>query len=312
MKKVSILLILFFTVNTSFSQERVKKIIGPELNGIKQRLVIEGKNDQKPILLFLHGGPGFGSTGYSKRFVKELRNDFIIVQWDQRNSGATKVWNDESTPLSLDLMHKDTEEVVSYLLSEFNREKLYLVGFSWGSFLGIHYAKNHPEKLHAYVSVSGLVNGNVSEAQILEDLKASAEEKQNTEAITELGSIQVPFENGEDLYLQRKWTGVFYPETMQNTRLKQAMVEDWSTVWLPIFNQAATIDYGKEAQKINCPVYFLHSPQDRVSHFAVAKAYFDKLESPKKEWVEFPEAPHEIVSAQPKEFSKAILRISNN
>ena len=79
----------------------------------------------RPLLLFLHGGPGFGSVGYAKKFVKELRNDFIIVQWDHRNTGATKVWNEGEIELSVELMHQDTEATVDYLLNEFNRDQLY-------------------------------------------------------------------------------------------------------------------------------------------------------------------------------------------
>lgn len=303
-------LLILFMINQLSGQSSIKKIIGPEINGIKQRLIIEGKDDTKPLLLFLHGGPGFGSVGYAKKFAKELRKDFIIVQWDQRNTGATKVWNDDNTPLSLELMHQDTKATIDYVLKEFNRKKLYLVGFSWGSFLGIHYAKNHSQSLHAYVSVSGLVDGNNSEKQILMDLKSSAEKENNVAALAEINTISVPFENGEDLYLQRKWTAEFYPQTMQNTKLKKSMVEDWSETWLPIFNEAAKIDYGINAPQFDCPIYFFHSPQDRVSHFAIAREYYDIIKAPKKEWIDFPGAPHEIVSAQPKEFSQAIKSIA--
>ncbi len=310
MKKLTLLILaLFFKINFVLGQNSVKKIIGPELNGIKQRLSIRGDDDSKPLLLFLHGGPGFGSMGYSKKFVKELKSDFVIVQWDQRNTGATKAWNNPAPPLNLELMHEDTEAVVNYLLEQYGQKKLYLVGFSWGAFLGFEYARQHPEKLYAYVSVSGLVNGNVSEFQILNDLKDKADENNDTEAINELASVSIPFENGEDLFLQRKWTGSYFPSSMQNTRLKQSMVEDWSVTWLPIFLEAADVDYGKLAPKIECPVYFFHSPEDRVSHYSVARAYFEVLDSPQKKWVDFLDAPHEIVSAQPKVFSQAMMKL---
>jgi len=311
--KKRLIVFLFFWLLTSplAAQESIKRIIGPELNGIKQRLIIQGKDDTKPLLLFLHGGPGFGSTGYAKKFVKVLKNEFIMVQWDQRHTGATKSWNPDNTPLSLELMQQDTEAVVNYLLTSFAREKIYSVGFSWGSFLGLHYAKNHPNTLHAYVSVSGLVNGNQSEKQILADLMAKARANKDQEALEALSSIKIPFEDAEDIYLQRKWTGEFFPESMENTRLKQSLVTNWAETWLPIFLEASSIDYGKTAASIDCPVYFFHSPLDRVAHHATARAYYEQLKAPKKVWISFPTAPHEIVSADPKEFANALRAVLN-
>ena len=158
--------------------------------------------------------------------------------------------------------------------------------------------------------MSGLVNGNKSEERILSDLTLQAKNTNNKEAQTELQTIAIPFENGEDLYLQRKWTGVFFPESMQSTKMRQSMVEDWSTTWLPIFNEAAKIDYGVTASEFDCPIFFFHSPQDRVSHYDIAKEYYDLIKAPKKEWIDFQGAPHEIVSAQPKAFSQKIRSIA--
>ena len=91
-----------------------------------------GDDDSKPLLLSLHGGPGFSSRPYSKPLIKRLKKDFVVAQWDQRETGYTRAWSPYPDSLTLAQFHTDTEEVVAYLLRRFGKEKLYLVGFSWG------------------------------------------------------------------------------------------------------------------------------------------------------------------------------------
>lgn len=51
------------------------------INGIEQWVTING-NKSKPVILFLHGGPGSTMSPYSKSLYGEWEKDFVIVQWD--------------------------------------------------------------------------------------------------------------------------------------------------------------------------------------------------------------------------------------
>lgn len=195
---------------SSYAQQAVKMHNPVEIGGITQWIGAKGEDDSKPLLLFLHGGPGFSSRAYSRKFVKLLKDDFIVAQWDQRETGITAAWGPFGDSLTLEMFHQDTEEVVQYLLEKFSKEKLYLVGFSWGGFLGLHFANQHPELLHAYISVSSLIHGVESEQQTLETLKEKANATNNTEALNELSQVQIPYRSWEELYFQRKWTSYFF------------------------------------------------------------------------------------------------------
>ena len=293
-------------------QNPVKTHEAVTIGGISQWIGAQGSDDTKPLLLFLHGGPGFSSKGYSKKFIKYLKDDFIVAQWDQRETGITAHWGPYKDSLTLDLFHKDTEEVVDFLLKKFSKEQLYLVGFSWGGFLGLHYANAHPEKLHAYVSVSGMIYNDESERITLEYLKEKASQEDNQEALIELNQITVPMDSWEQLYYQRKWTAVLLEESSAKKKFPRDLVQEWSTKWMPLYLEASKVDYQLAAPKIQCPIYFFLSKKDFISNYQVAEAYFKKLQAPSKEIIWFEDSTHEIPSQEPKRFSEELIGIAKS
>ena len=116
MRKSITFLLFLFSFNILMAQNSVNTHEAIRIGGIKQWIGAKSNDDSKPLLLFLHGGPGFSSRAYSKKFIKYLKNDFIVAQWDQRGSGITAAWNSPDDSLNLDLMHSDTNEVIDYLL----------------------------------------------------------------------------------------------------------------------------------------------------------------------------------------------------
>jgi pimeloyl-ACP methyl ester carboxylesterase len=290
------------------AQTGVKTKDAVPINGIKQWIVAEGKDDTKPILLFLHGGPGFPSRPYANKFVKLLRKDFVVVQWDQRASGLTEYFSPNSRPLNLEQFHQDTYEVVEYLRKRFSRDKIFLAGFSWGGFLGWRYAHDHPEKLHAYIAVSSMIHNNESEERTLTILREKA--KNNPSAIEELKQISIPFPSWKELYYQRKWTSGLIDGKPYKGEAMTALFEKWAKTWFSLFKEASTIDYRKEAAELACPVHFFQSKRDYVANHTVTTAYFDALQAPEKSFVWFYESSHEIPSDEPKKFSEELIKIS--
>jgi hypothetical protein len=60
-----------------------------KVGGIDQWVTIRGQNRDNPVLLFLHGGPGFAFLSLNPRALVKWEKDFILVQWDQRGEGGT-------------------------------------------------------------------------------------------------------------------------------------------------------------------------------------------------------------------------------
>lgn len=314
MKKRAIhaMFLLVFASGSLHAQNAVKTHEGVKIGGIRQWIGAQSGDASKPLLLFLHGGPGFSSRAYSKKFVEHLTRDFIVAQWDQRGTGITAAWGGATDSLTLPLMHRDTREVVNYLLKKFDKQKLYLVGFSWGGFLGLHFANEHPELLHAYVSVSAVIHGNESERVTLDLLRDHASKSNNAEALEELAKITVPFTSWEELYYQRKWTAFFSGRESDTRAYPKALFREWSQKWMPIFLEASRVNYAETVPALRCPVYFFLSNRDAVANHTVTQRYVDHLTAPEKQVVWFARSTHEIPSQEPKRFALELIKISRS
>jgi proline iminopeptidase len=307
----TIILLSLVSIHLS-AQNKVKTHEGVEIGGIKQWIGAKSDDDSKPLLLFLHGGPGFSSRAYSKKFVKQLKKDFIVAQWDQRGTGITAAWGSSNDSLTIELMHSDTEEVVNYLLGKFNKKKLYLVGFSWGGFLGLHFAHKHPELLHAYISVSSMIHGDESERRTLELIREKAQQLNNTEALAEISKITIPFASWEELYFQRKWTAVLFDDKANIKQYPKSLFKEWSSKWMPVFLEASKVNYSQTVPEIHCPIYFFLSKNDLVANYSVTQQYFDDLAASRKQLIWFDQSTHEIPSQEPKKFSEELIKISRS
>ena len=129
------------------------------INGVSQWLSIRGEDERNPLLLYLHGGPGSPATLLAgRRYSAWIEKHFVVVHWEQR--GTCKSYSPalEKTPLTTEQLIADVDAVAHHLLVRFHREKLYLVGHSWGSLLGINAITDHPDRYYAYIGIGQFVN----------------------------------------------------------------------------------------------------------------------------------------------------------
>lgn len=129
-----------------------------EIGKIKQYVSIFGVNHDLPLLLYIHGGPGDAALPLVYKYNYDLINKFTVVVWEQRGAGKSYYPFKTDSHVTIDMFIEDLHEVVTYLLKKFNQEKLYLLGHSWGSVLGLQYVKRYPNLLHSYFGCGQVVN----------------------------------------------------------------------------------------------------------------------------------------------------------
>lgn len=298
----------FLTVvvpDASYALSSINKQEAVEIGGIKQWIGMKGNNDQHPVLLFLHGGPGNSSMRYGDRFTSELQKHFVVVQWDQRESGKTAKLNSSSQPITVALMVSDAVEMINYLRTRFSKEKIYLMGHSWGGFLGLIVAANHPELLEAYFAVSPMVHQVESERLSLELMKMTATETNNLKALNELARITIPFQNGEQLYYHRKWLA----KEMLSGVPPKPFVDAWARKWLALFNEASQMNIFVDAAEFKCPVYFLVGTRDYQTNFKLTEEYYKMIKAEKKDLFWFSNSGHNLNLTEPIKLQEIVIAV---
>ena len=187
------------------------------IGGIDQWVSIRGNDRHNPVLLMIHGGPGWVSMPTSWYFQRGWEEYFTVVQWDQRGAGSTYAANDPAVvapTMTSERMIGDAEEMVAWLRKEFGQKKIFVLGHSWGSYLGLEVAQRHPDWLYAYIGIGQMVDMPKSEREGWAFAMQEARKAQNAKAIQELQSI-APYGQGTDpvplasVMLQRKWLNQF-------------------------------------------------------------------------------------------------------
>ena len=292
------------------------------INGIEQWVTIQGEST-KPIILFIHGGPGSPMSPYSNTLYKEWEKDFIIVQWDQRGSGRTYGRNapEELTPeylklhpLTLDQMTSDGIELSQYLLKHLRKPRLILFGTSWGSALGVKMATKQPSLFYAYVGHSQIVDTGI-DSTLYNKVYHIAENIGDTASLALLNTIgKPPYEKaqyvGQLMRILKKYErassvpapGSWFVEAPAYDNPKdnknQRDGDDYSFVnftgdkQLGVESMSAKIDFLKDNLDFKIPVYLIQGNEDILTPKEKTKRYFDKINAPKKKYFLLPKTAH--------------------
>lgn len=292
------------------------------INGIKQSILIRGCKLDSPVLLYLHGGPGV-SNMYMYPYEKELEENFIVVKWDQRGTAKSYNRNINKDTFNLEQFIDDTYEVCKYITARFNK-KIYLIGHSWGSLLGIKVVQKYPEMFKGYIGVGQLVHDFESEKLSYTYIFNKARLKKNKRDMYIVNEImKLPYRTIKTadyvVKLTKKYGGSFhkkrylYINILQLLRCKYYSKGDilrfikGLSVAEDLSRSILSVDLFKESNKFKVPIYLFLGKYDYITSSVVAKTYFDFLEAPKKDVVVFLKSAHCPQIEEHEKFNKKVI-----
>lgn len=286
------------------------------LGGEEQYLIIRGADTSKPVMLYLHGGPGSPEIAFLKQTNIALENDFVMVYWEQR--GAGKSYSKHTPPESMNLAQlvSDTQELSEYLIKRFKQDKIYLMGHSWGSFLGIVTAYQHPELFHSYFGVGQVAHQYVSEKVAYEWVKEQAKKRNDEDAIQALSEISFP----DSIANSDEWFD--YLEVERNFVMKYGggITHEMTGMW-PVIRMLLNAEEYTFSEKVNfmpaslfsleklwpemsnknlfndidsmqIPVYIFQGKYDMQTPYSIAKSFYNHLKAPQKAFFTFENSAH--------------------
>ena len=295
------------------------------INGVKQGMFIKGKDMTKPVLLYLHGGmPDYFLT---QKYPTGFEEYFIVVWWEQRGAGMS--YHTDIVPDSISEQYvPDIITMTNYLRQRFGREKIYLMGHSGGTFIGIQAAAKAPQLYNAYIGVAQSSNQLKSEKLAYDYMLKCFKEKGNRKIVKNLQASPVSMTAGipkgylalrdEAMHslgigtmhnMHSVFTGIFLPSLLFREYTMSEKLNLWraksnsgvSILW----NKMLSTDLSKVVPKLNVPVYFFHGIYDYTCSCTEAKPYFEQLKAPVKGFYTFEKSAHSPMFEEPEK----LLRI---
>ncbi len=302
----------------------VESLEAVELGGVEQWLYLRGNDRDKPVLLYVHGGPGAPEMAYARDFGLRLEEHFVVVHWDQRGAGKSCTSDVPDDSLRLEQYLADTVELVELLRRRFGVERVFLLGHSWGSVLGVLTAQRHPELLHAYIGMGQVVNMRRGEEISYRFVLDRAKAENNDEALRELAAVHPPYPDTADLLVQRSWLshyrGDFYAGGAFSKLVQGALLApEYSFLDLLSFypcvlnsiDQAwgdlQELDFIRSVPRLEVPVYFLTGRHDYNTPFELVESYYEILDAPHKEIIWFEHSAHSPNLEEPERFQEVLI-----
>lgn len=290
-----------------------------EIGGIEQWVQIRGEDRDNPVILLLAGGPGNSLVPLTPVFTA-WETPFTVVQWDQRGAGKTYGRNpDGQGPMTIDRMVRDGIELTEYLLGHLHKERLVLLGHSWGTMLGVLMVEARPELFSAYVGTGQVVAKQEKEeilyAELMERLKADGDEE-GIAALEEIGPP--PYRSQADLLVERKVSERYDTPAEQNlesdltpvvlfapgysVRDLLAFLRGSKFAGDALYAETLGFDARRLDRRFEVPFFIFNGDRDSVTPAPLARDYFETIEAPVKEFIVLEGGGHSALLTMPDVF----------
>lgn len=318
--------VAFLDKNGNILDGSISEKVYVDINGVKQGMFIQSKDSTSPVLLYLHGGiPDYFLT---KIYPTGLEDCFTVVWWDQRGAGLSYNANIPQESITLEQMTSDTKEVTNYLRKRFGQDKIYLMGRSGGTFIGVHVAAQSPELYHAYIGIAQMSNHLKSERMAYEYMLKEYRNAGNRKMVRSLEASpvtdKIPYGYlklrdeamhtigvGTTRDMRSIITGIFLPSLTCRDYTFTEKINLWrgkaKAGVHPLWDTILANDLAKQVPELKIPVYFFHGIYDYTVSYDLARDYFEQLKAPVKGFYTFNQSAHSPMFEEPEKM-KRILR----
>jgi pimeloyl-ACP methyl ester carboxylesterase len=296
-----------------------------EIGGIQQWVTIRGQDRRNPVLLFLHGGPGDVTNPWAFALFAPWEENFTVVQWDERGSGRTlrKTGPAGASTLTVERMVEDGTELSEYLCKHLGKKKIFLVGHSFGSILGVLMARARPDLFYAYVGTGQVGDSTRNYSVAYDGLLKKARETGNAKALRELSRIgPPPYASGPGYRVQWKWANAFEgADQFLFGTIGLALVAPGNSVE-DINDSAAGEVFSAErlvpqtkslgpkelGLEFAIPMFVFQGSEDLTTPTELARHYLASIKAPRKKFVEIKGGGHFAVFMKSSVFLNELVK----
>ncbi len=288
-----------------------------EVDGAKLGLIIKGIDQTKPIMLLLGGGPGIPQYFLEDTYPTGLSEQFVVCYLEYRGTSLSYQPDLKAEDMTTERYLLDVEAVTNYLMERFHQEKIYLMGHSFGTFLGIQMAYRHPEYYKAYIAMSQLTNPKESERIAVQYMKernrvlGRSKKVKEFEALSDFSSNEVYQKYFNSLLrddsmhelgigtthnMKSVITGIFLPSLRSKPYTQLERINIWRgksfMAATPVAVDRTKYNAFDEVKSLEIPVYFLGGKYDYTCSYSLQRRYYEQIQAPLKGFYTFDNSAH--------------------
>ena len=291
------------------------------VNGADLTLMIRGTDKENPVLIFVHGGPCCSEIPYVRKYQDELEKDFTIVHYDQRGSGKSYRSGTDYSDVTAKTHVDDLIAMTEYIRDYLNKDKVILLGHSYGTYIATQAAAIRPDLYEAYVGIGQMSDTIHSELNTLDKCIAAAEEKGNKKDVKELNALKPSIQNGDFItprnYVRKYGFGARKIDDNRDYSLAflfgtEYNLSDAAGFYIAsmkyqdgLIKEALDHPISEIVTSLDIPVYFVMGKYDGMTSPEAANEYLDSIGGEGgREMVIFEESAHYPQFEEKQEFSR--------
>lgn len=319
----------------------VQKIVTPRgieetliltLGGTRQVVNIRGSDRANPILVYIHGGPGSVEMPMAWSFQHPWEDFFTVVQWDQRGAGRSYPLNDPAViapTLKLERYRDDAIDLIEQLRARLGQKKVFVLGHSFGSAVGLALAQKRPDLLYAYIGMGQLIDFRQNERVGMQRTLEIARQRGDTEAERVISALR-PYPDAGPFTIDqadswRKWANrygslaglrpnadFYFDSTKLSPLYTPADRASWAegstftvkTLWPRLADVTFT-----PVRRLKVPVVFLLGRHDNTTPSIIAADWLGRLSAPMRRLCWFENSGHLPMIEEPGRMLVALLSV---
>ena len=313
-------------INSKIPANGINESMYIEVNGSKQWISIYGKNKDNPVLLYLHGGPGASTSAFDYAITRKWADVYTVVTWDQRQTG--KSYDGKSRKLlTKDLLLSDAKIVTEFILKYLSKEKLTILGHSWGSIYGANLVQLYPEYYECFIGTGQLVDSIENEESFIQEaLLWTQNDSEVIERIHKLNptKLTVEYLKERNELMNTYGYGMLVNGRDYNLALTMLFNPYYSLIdWIKTMNIDMHIYYKflcseeftafslKDKTEYHVPYYNINGDRDYQTNYKLAKVYFDQIKAPNKRMFIMKNMTHGLLEVDSTGFSELVHQIKS-
>ena len=295
-----------------------------DINGASLGMFVMAKDESRPVILFLGGGPGIPEYFLEQKYPSGLEDEFVVCYLEYRGTSMSYSSNTSADTMTSEQYISDVVGVTNYLRERFGKDKIYLMAHSFGTYIGIQAAAQHPELYHAYISLAQIVDQLESEktayAYMIDRYRAVGNEKMVKKfedypiftsddayeryAISSLRDAAMhDLGVGTTRDMRSVMSGIFFPSLRCTVYTPMERINIWRGKMFAkntaVVTDSMHFNAFEQVPSLKVPIYFFAGAYDYTCLYSLQKEYYAQIQAPLKGFYTFENSAHSPLFEEP-------------